>query len=74
MSTIADARYSTVSKPELKVLACSILSSSASGIGAPVWWWTANLFSTSGVRSQFSLSWEGNSTKSRATLVPARVG
>jgi len=37
MSTSALARYSTVAKPWLKVEAFSILSTSAGGIGWPVW-------------------------------------
>ena len=37
MSTSALARYSTVAKPWLKVAARSIFSTSACGIGWPVW-------------------------------------
>ena len=62
MSTSALARYSTVAKPWLKVAARSIFSTSACGIGWPVWWCSANWFSTSGVDSQCSRSCDGNST------------
>ncbi len=37
MSTSAEARYSTVAKPWLNFLARSIFSTSAFGIGWPVW-------------------------------------
>ena len=68
--------YSTVAKPWLKVRAASTFFSSASGIGSPVRQWTAKRSSISGCSSQCSKSCEGNSTKSRETLVPAmlRVG
>ena len=36
MSTMAEATYSTVEKPWLKLRAARILSSSACGIGLPV--------------------------------------
>lgn len=39
----------------------------------PVWKWRACLLSTVGSDSQCSYSWEGSSTKSRSTEVPAQV-
>ncbi len=40
MSTSAEARYSVVANPWLKVAAFLILATSSSGIGSPVSWWT----------------------------------
>ncbi len=74
MSTRALDRYSTVSKPWLKVEARSIFATSSAGRGCPVWWCRAKRESTSGVESQCSRIWEGNSTKSRATDVPESDG
>ena len=74
MSTIAEARYSTVAKPWLKVLADLILSTSPAGMGSPVSVCRAKFDSSSGVGSQCSFSWLGSSTKSRTTPVPASDG
>ena len=56
-----------------KVRARFIFSNSASGIGAPDSWWRANRSSAARSQHQFSMIWDGSSTKSHATLVPARL-
>jgi len=45
----------------------------SSGIGSPVSKWRANRSSASFSQHQFSMICDGNSTQSRATLVPARA-
>ena len=55
-----------------KVRARFIFWNSSSGIGSPVSQWRANRSSASRSQHQFSMICEGSSTKSHATLVPAR--
>ena len=62
MSLSALATYSDVPKPGPAVAARSMRSTRAWGIGSPVSWCSAKRSSTSGVESQCSRSWEGNST------------
>ena len=56
-----------------KVWARFIFWNRSSGIGAPVSQWRANRSSASRSQHQFSMICEGSSTKSQATLVPARL-
>ena len=71
MSMMAADRYSPTLKPVLNVWLARSFFTSSGGIGWPAEF-TAKRFSTSGVHSQFSFSWEGNSTKSWAWLGLAR--
>mmetsp|Transcript_10183 Transcript_10183/g.25556 ORF Transcript_10183/g.25556 Transcript_10183/m.25556 type:complete len:247 (+) Transcript_10183:308-1048(+) len=61
------------SRPLSEFLAPIILSMRSSGSGAPVSWCELMRFKISFSQHQFSSSWEGHSTKSRSTLVPANM-
>ena len=59
--------------PELALREASSAAISASGIGSPVWWCADIRASAAGCQHQFSSIWEGASTKSRSTRVPANI-